>query len=150
MANFSRTISGAFACLLFLAGTIPGHASERRVTMNQMPAPVRETAMKISKGAKIKGLSKETEHGKTTYEVETFQDGRGKDFTIDSNGNVIEIEEQVELSSLPESIRTELRQKAGNGKILKIESVTKNGKLVNYEAQVRNGRHTREIEVAAN
>ena len=37
-----------------------------------------------------------------------------------------EVEEEVALSSLPEAVKAEIEKKAGKGKILVIESITKN------------------------
>jgi len=44
--------------------------TERRVTMKDLPAPVQATVKKESKGAVIRGLSKEVKNGQTFYEVE--------------------------------------------------------------------------------
>ena len=43
--------------------------------------------------------------------------------------------------------REVLQSKAGTGKILKVESLTKHDKLVAYEAVVQNGNKKKEIQV---
>jgi hypothetical protein len=63
------------------------------------------------------------------------------------DGTVIEIEEQVDLQSLSEEVRAGLQTKASNGKITKLESITKKDKLVAYEAQVETGGKKSEIQV---
>jgi hypothetical protein len=64
-----------------------------------------------------------------------------------ADGSIVEVEEQVALDSLSPEVKTGLQAKAGNGKILKVESLTKKGKLVAYEAKVEaNGKKT-EIQV---
>jgi hypothetical protein len=69
--------------------------------------------------------------------------GHHKDFLMDSAGNVVEIEEQVALDSLPASVQDGLQAMARRGKMLDVESITKHGKLVAYEAQVvKNGKRT--------
>jgi len=60
---------------------------------------------------------------------------------------VIEVEEEVSLEALPAAVREGLLQKAGKGKIGKVESITKHGTLVAYEAQVRSGARHSEIQV---
>jgi hypothetical protein len=40
-----------------------------------------------------------------------------------------------------------LQKAAGEGKIVKVESLTKHGTLVAYEAQVRKGSKTSEVQV---
>jgi len=52
-------------CLLTLAVTLPGQESEKRVKLEDLPAAVKKTVMEQSKGAKLRGLTREVEHGKT-------------------------------------------------------------------------------------
>ena len=125
-------------------------ASETRVTMKQLPKAVQKTVVEQTKGATVRGLSKEIEHGKTVYEVEMTLDGRGKDVSMDARGNILEVEQEVDIASLPETLRSGLQQKAGAGKITKVESITEGGKLVKYEAQVLTGKKRSEVHVAAN
>jgi len=73
--------------------------------------------------------------------------GHSKDVTIDANGAVVEIEEQVALDSLPSIVKDGLQDKAGTGKILKVESLTKHDKLVAYEAKVQTDGKKKEIQV---
>ncbi len=95
----------------------------------------------------IKGFSIEKEAGKTVYEMELTVNGHGKDISMDAQGNVLEIEEEVALASLPSGAQVGLTNAAGNGTIVKIESLTKQGKLVAYEADIQSGKKHREIQV---
>jgi hypothetical protein len=45
-------------------------ASEKPVKMKDLPSAVQTTVQEQSKGATVRGLSKETDNGKTYYEVE--------------------------------------------------------------------------------
>src|SRR5437588_3689102 len=85
---------------------------ERRVRMKDLPAAVQQTVREQSKGATIRGLSRETENGKTNYEVELRVNGHNKDVLIDPGGAVVEVEEQVTLASLPAAVRTANEQNA--------------------------------------
>ena len=100
------------------------------------------------KGAELKELSKEVEHGKTFYEAETRVNGRGRDLVIDANGEVVAIEEEVTLDSLPAAARAAIEKSASGGKITKVESVTK-GKTVVYEAALVKAGKKSEITVEA-
>ncbi len=95
----------------------------------------------------MKGFSTEKENGQTLYEAEMTVSGHSKDVTIDANGALVEIEEQVALDSLPATVKGGLQAKAGTGKILKVESLTKHDKLVAYEAVVRTDGKKKEIQV---
>ena len=81
------------------------------------------------------------------FEVELLIDGHTKDISIASDGRVLEVEEQVEVGSSPEVVKSGLRAAARSGKIAKVESITKNGVLVAYEAKVlSDGKHS-EVQV---
>ena len=121
---------------------------EKPVKMNDLPAAVRKTVEQQSEGAIVRGLSKEIENGEAYYEVELRVQGHNKDVLIDSEGTVVEIEEEADLASLPATVRAQLEKQAGLGKIVMVESVTRKGALVAYEAHVTRGRKRSEIKVS--
>jgi len=125
-------------------------ASEKKVKMKDLPEAVRKTVQEQSKGATIRGLAKEVEDGKTFYEAELTVNGHNKDVLIDPAGAVVEIEEQVTVSSLPAEVKATIQKAAGKGKITAVESVTKNNALEAYEAHVSTAGRKSEIKVAPN
>lgn len=143
--NTPRTVTFAtFACLAVGA---MASTQETKIKRADLPPAVERAVAEASKGATIKGFSKETEHGKTTYEVEMVVHGHGKDVEMDSTGAIVEVEEEVALSALPSAVAAGLNAKAAGGKILKVESLTKNGKLVAFEAKVEASGKKHEIQV---
>jgi hypothetical protein len=98
-----------------------------------------------SQGSTIRGFSQEKEKGQTFYEAELMVNGHSKDILMDEQGNVVEVEEQVAIDSLSPSVGAALQSKAGSGRIVNVESLTKKGKLVAYEAQVRTSGNKSEI-----
>jgi hypothetical protein len=90
-----------------------GGDSERAVKMKDMPAAVQQTVREQSRGAKIRGLSVETENGVTNYEVELRVNGHARDVLIDPSGAVVSVEEQVALASLPSGSEGRHRAKRG-------------------------------------
>ena len=64
-----------------------------------------------------------------------------------ADGSIVEIEEQVAFDSLSADVKAGLQTKAGKGKILKVESLTKKGKLVAYEAKVDTNGKKSEVQV---
>jgi uncharacterized membrane protein YkoI len=115
--------------------------------MKDLPPPVQQTLKEQTKDAKLRGLAKEAENGKTYYEAETVANGKTRDVLIDPSGKIVEVEEEIVLDSVPEQARAGLKKLAGGGKIVRVESVTK-GAVVSYEAVVqRNGKKS---EVAVN
>ena len=120
---------------------------ERKITRKDLPAAVAKTVDARSHGATIRGYSEEQENGQTFYEVELRVNGHTRDVLIDSNGAVVEVEEQVALASLPAAVRDGLKAGAGSGKIGVVESVTKGGQIVAYEAHVTTNGKKSEVKV---
>jgi hypothetical protein len=130
---------------LFLASI--ASAQEKKIKRSDLPPAVEKTVAEQSKGATIRGFSTEQEKGQTLYEVEMTVSGHSKDVSMAADGTVVEVEEQVAMDSLSAQVKAGLQAKAGAGKILKIESLTKKGKLVAYEAQVETNGKKSEVQV---
>ena len=130
---------------LLLAGT--ASAQEKKIKRSDLPAAVEKTVAAQSEGATIKGFSTEKENGQTLYEAEMTVNGHSKDISMTADGSIVEIEEQVALDSLSPEVKAGLQAKAGKGKILKVESLTKKDKLVAYEAQVETNGKKSEVQV---
>ena len=130
---------------LLLAGT--ASAQEKKIKRSDLPPAVEKTVAAQSAGATIRGFSTEKEKGQILYEVEMTVNGHSKDISMTADGSIVEIEEQVSLDSLSPEVKAGLQAKAGKGKILKVESLTKKDKLVAYEAQVETNGKKSEVQV---
>jgi uncharacterized membrane protein YkoI len=106
----------------------------KAMDLSKYPAPVRATIENETKNATLKGVSKETEKGKTQYEVETLVNGKSRDLLVDPAGKVIEVEEEIALSAAPQAVQTELGK---HGTVVKVEKVTREGGAATYEASVK-------------
>ena len=133
--------------LIGLATVSVAQAQEKKLKREQLPPAVEKTVATESQGATINGFATEVERGKRLYEVELTVSGRSKDISMDRNGKVVEVEEEVTMDSLPATVQEGLRKAAGAGTIGKIESLTKSGKLVACEAHVKTGTKRSEIQV---
>jgi len=122
-------------------------AQERKLRRDQLPPAVEKTVVAETQGATIKGFATEVENGRRLYEAELIIDGHHKDISMDRNGVIIEVEEEVSMDSLPDTVQAALKKAARSGSIEMIESLTKNGKLVAYEGHVKTGSKRSEIQV---
>jgi uncharacterized membrane protein YkoI len=142
---------GSFKCalafVLITCMSMLVQAQEKKIKRSDLPAAVDKTVAEQSKGATIKGFATEVEDGKTLYEVEMTVNGHGKDISMDEKGNILEVEEEVAMASLPPAVKEGLTKAAGKGTITKVETLTKKGKLVAYEAAVKTGTKNSEIQV---
>jgi len=115
------------------ARTTPTAKPASHVDLSKYPAAVRTTIEAETKNATLKSVSKETEKGKTQYEVETLVNGKTRDLLVDPAGKVIEVEEEIAVESAPAAVQDALRQR---GTVLRIESVLRDG-VTTYEASVQ-------------
>jgi uncharacterized membrane protein YkoI len=123
------------------------HAQQKTLTRAQLPAAVEKTVAGESKGATIQGFSTEVEDGKTLYEASLKVNGRAQNLSIDKDGTLLEVEDEVAMASLPPAVQAALQKAAGTGQISIVESLTKKGTLVAYEATVKTGTKSSEIQV---
>lgn len=130
---------------LLLAAT--AFAQEKKIKRSDLPPAVEKTVATQSEGATIRGFSTEKEKGQMFYELELMVNGHSKDVLMAADGSIVEVEEQVVLDSLSPEVKAGLQAKAGKGKILKVESLTKKGKLVAYEAKVETNGKKSEVQV---
>ncbi|MHB8500029.1 MAG: hypothetical protein ACYDCG_02125 [Candidatus Acidiferrales bacterium] len=130
---------------LLLAGTTS--AQEKKIKRSELPPAVEKTVASQSQGATIRGFSTEKENGQTIFEAEMTVNGHSKDVSMTADGSIVELEEQVALDSLSPEVKAGLHAKAGKGRILKVESLTKKDKVVAYEAQVVTNGKRSEIQV---
>ena len=145
-----KRLFGISVFALLLVTPIANAQEEQKIRRNQLPAAVEKTVAAESQGATIKGFSREVENRRTYYEAEMTINGRSKDILMDTKGNIVEVEEQVDMATLPATVQDALKQAAGAGTIELVESLTKNGKLVAYEGHVKRGNKRSEIQVGPN
>ncbi len=140
-----RTSAIALTASLILAAT--ASSQEKKIQRSELPPAVEKTVAAQTQGATIRGFSMEQEKGKTYYEVEMTVNGHSRDVSMDADGVVTEVEEEVALDALPPAVKAGLTAKAGKGAIGKIESLTKGGRVVAYEAHVVTDGKKSEIQV---
>ena len=138
----------ASASLLVGLAALSVQAQEKKIKREQLPPGVEKTvAAEESRGATVKGFVTEVEKGKKIYEAELTANGHGKDISMDAQGNIVEVEEEVSTDSLSPEVKEGLTKAAGGGTITKVETLTKKGKLVAYEAAVKTGTKKSEVQV---
>lgn len=128
-----------------LVAVAPSAYSESKVPCDTLPAAVLHQAKTQAGDTTITGCVKDKENGKLTYEVETLKEGKSKDFLFDASGTVLEVEEQVDASSLPAAVSGAIEKASNGGKVGKIESVTRGGVVASYETTIMKKGHRREV-----
>ncbi len=132
-----RLAKVAVLAALALATSVPSSAREQRVKIDDLPAAVKQTVLEVSKGVKLRELTREVENGETFYEAELEVNGRTRDVIMDASGIVVLIEEEVDWNLVPAAVRATIETAAQGRKILFVETLTRNDKIEAYEAHVR-------------
>jgi uncharacterized membrane protein YkoI len=133
-----------FTVVVLLGAALAAADSEKKIQKSDLPAAVQKAADEQTKGAEIKGYSKEVEKGQTFYEVETRVDGHGRDLEFDSTGKLVVVEEEIGLEKVPAAARAAIETAATGGKLNKVEAVIR-GRLTRYEASITKGGKRSEV-----
>lgn len=102
--------------------------------LTDLPAAVQNTVRANLNGGEIKHISREKEDGVEQYEIETVLNGKARDFDVDSRGVLLVIEEQTSIDAIPAEARAGVLKKVSDGKLGRIETLSKPGKPLRYEA----------------
>ncbi len=79
IASFQAVLLSAGVCL---AG--------QDISIDQLPAPVRSTVDRETKGAQITDIEEDEEHGKVIYEIEFTLDGKQFELDVAADGTLLE------------------------------------------------------------
>ena len=142
-------------------------AKEEKVTLDQVPAAVKETLLKEVKDGKITEIERETEGEVVTYEADAVIGGKKCEITVAADGKLIsnrpaddeddddgddDDEDDdgvtVTLDQVPAAVKATIEKAAQGGKITEIEREGEGDKAV-YEADVTIEGKEYEIQVAA-
>ncbi len=103
------------------------------------PPAVQKTVATESQGTVLKGFSTELRNGQTIYEVELVRNGHWQGLWLDALGNIIEVQEDVAVATLPPAVKGGLTKAAGMGVITRVRSLVTMGTPATYEALVQQG-----------
>jgi uncharacterized membrane protein YkoI len=122
--------------------------TETKVTLQELPPAVQEAVKTHSRGATVRGFSKEIKDGRALYEVELSVKGLTRDLTFDAKGKLISDEQQTTLNEIPAAARAAIQKAATGGKLTLVEKVTE-GSSICYEGHITKAGQEVEIKVDA-
>ena len=115
----------ALALTVSVAGAVPPG----------LPAPILAAFEAAYPHATLKSAAAEKEDGKVVWEVESTENGLGRDLLYAPDGSVLEIEEEVPSAQLPAPVTAAVKAQYPVARIVKGERVTR-GATVTYELQL--------------
>jgi hypothetical protein len=139
----------AFGALAFSGGTSSLWAQEQKISCDAVPAPVRASFEKAYAKADMSSCLKETEKGKTSYEIDSKSGENRLTVRFQADGKVIRAEETIATADVPEPVKQAAQKKYAGGEIALAQKVT-SGNAVTYELHVKHRNKTVEVAFDAN
>jgi hypothetical protein len=118
--------------------------AEQEITKKELPPAVLKAFEKAYPKAVINGVAKETDSTTDVYEIESTNNGARRTLIYLADGTLREIEAEIAPAGLPEAARKTIANDYPNGKIQKVERVTK-GSVTTFEALVVSGKAYTEL-----
>jgi hypothetical protein len=144
--TMKRMFAYCTIALLLLASGIFAEEKTGTLALKDLPQAAQKSAQDFGKGAKLMGITKGEENGKSVYKVETYLHGLSRDALIDEAGEIIEIEETSTLNKTPGNAKAAIENAAAGGKIIKVNTVTRNS-VTTYKAVIK--KEGKNIEIRA-
>ena len=121
---------------------------EENLTLDQVPAPVKETILKETAGAKVERIAPVRDEAKTLYLVDAQADEKSITLKVDADGKLLakDVQEVVTLDQVPAPVKETIEKEAKGGKVEEIERTTRDGKTV-YGVQLDVGGKNVELTV---
>ena len=126
-------------CTVLLLASVCAQAQGVRLSRKEIPVAVVAAFEKDYPKATLKHAMKEQKDGHVTYEIESLDGTTGRDLQYLADGTLIEIEETLPMSGVPESVKASVAGKYPKGKIVKAEKVTRGAK-VSYDIEIKEGK----------
>jgi uncharacterized membrane protein YkoI len=104
-------------------------AQEEKIKLDQVPKAVMDSAKDKFPGAEMREASKETEDGKTVFELSMTHEEHKMDVTFGADGTLVLVETEVSEKDLPEAVMQAVKDKYPGAKIDLVESVKKGPKV---------------------
>ncbi len=144
---------GAVAAVGLLVLVTGARADEEKVPLDKVPKPVLNAVKARFPNAKVVHADKETENGKTMYEIAIKDKNQSIDVTVTADGKIAEIEKTIATTALPPTVTAALEKKYPKATLQKAEEVIKvtggKEKLAYYEVVLVTAQKKKlEVEVA--
>ncbi len=143
-----------FTVVLLLALTLPvfpqnkaNEESEQSLKRKDVPKTILAAFEQSYPKAKVQGYSKETDKGKTVYEIESKEGKTARDVSYNEDGSLVSVEESIQYSELPETVRGAIAKEYPKHKAVICEKIMK-GTTTEFEVLLKSGKQ--KIEVVYN
>jgi len=120
---------------------------EQKITMEQVPAAAMEAAKAKANGVEFTAVSMDDEEGTKTYELSgKMQNGMMLEIDVLEDGTVEEVEEEVEMTAVPDAVKAALETNLKGFKPAMAEKSTR-ADMVVYEFEGAHGGKEIDVEI---
>lgn len=145
------------ACLRSIGPTVAvlslaALAGEVKLTESQMPKPALDAVHRKYPAAKVLGFEKETEDGKTIFEVKLTVGTERVDVGLSAEGKILAEETVITADALPAEVKSGLaRSPYAKWSVTKVEKIIENedSSKPTYEVQLKSGPARTEVVLDA-
>jgi hypothetical protein len=137
--------------VLFALTSVASAQQPKSVTMNDVPPHVMAAALALANGIKFEKVQLDYDDGTAKFEfVGKLPSGKAYEVDIFTDGRVEEIEEEIDMNSLPPAVRATLNRLFPNLQPSKIEKSTRSNLGTWYEFDAKDARGTDiDIDISA-
>lgn len=139
-------ITASAAALMLAAGlaaeSYAGDEKEVKITMDKVPAAVKEAIKKVATDSEIKGIEESDVDGTKVIEFDIEKNGKASEVAFRPDGRPFSTEEEVAMTDCPEAVQKTIAKLSKNAKAGKPEKIVQEGKT-SYEIIIeKNGEKT--------
>ncbi len=118
-------VCGLTVVALSLVGVFALIADEEKIPLDKVPKAVVDAVKKQFPNAELTGAEKETEDGKTTYEINIKDNGTKIDVEVTAEGVITEFEKTIKVSGLTKTVTDALSGKYPGSTVKSAEEIFK-------------------------
>jgi len=119
----------------------------KEVKLEDVPPAAQAVIQSHTSGGTIEKITCEKEEGKHFYKVEYKKEGREFELQVDDKGNVLEIEESMNMEDLPPAVQETVKAESAGGEIKELVLETEGDKTF-YEVEFEKDGKEHEVKIA--
>lgn len=131
-----NNITASAAALMLAAGlaaeSYAGDEKEVKITMDKVPAAVKEAIKKVATDSEIKGIEESDVDGTKVIEFDIEKNGKASEVAFRPDGRLFSTEEEVALTDCPEAVQKTIAKLSKKATAGKPEKIVQEGKT-SYE-----------------
>ncbi|HWH72554.1 MAG TPA: hypothetical protein VNT26_24545, partial [Candidatus Sulfotelmatobacter sp.] len=125
-----------------MAGALAEEAQPTKLA--ELPLAAQKTILAQAAAGQLGEISKSTEDGEVIYEAEMTRQGKTRSFTVNGEGELLEVE--VFLPETPRPVQKVIRERVGKGRLLHLSKSTAEGE-VTYDVEMSKNERTRHFSL---